>query len=74
MLRQTFDLAAMTLAERRALPGMEEGRAPVICGGLVTLGQVMDCFELTEVTVSERDILHGAALLAADVSTSTGGR
>ena len=34
----------------------------------------MDCFELTEVIVSERDILHGAALLAADVSASTGGR
>jgi hypothetical protein len=40
-------------------------RAPVIVGGLVTLGAFMDCFGLLEVEASERDILHGAALLAA---------
>jgi uncharacterized membrane protein YdcZ (DUF606 family) len=37
----------------------------VIVAGLVVLGCVLDRFGLDEATVSERDILHGAALLAA---------
>ncbi len=58
-------LAAMTLAERRSVPGLEAARAPVIVAGLVVLGSVLDRFGLAEAIVSERDILHGAALLAA---------
>ena len=58
-------LAAMPLAERREVPGLEPARAPVIVAGLVVLGQVLDRFGLGEALVSERDILHGAALLAA---------
>ena len=58
-------LAAMTLEERRTVPGLEPARAPVIVAGLVVLGSVLDRFELAEAIVSERDILHGAALLAA---------
>ncbi|MDP9257958.1 MAG: Ppx/GppA family phosphatase [Actinomycetota bacterium] len=57
-------LAAMTLAERRSVPGLEAARAPVIVAGLVVLGSVLDRFGLAEAIVSERDILHGAALLA----------
>ncbi len=58
-------LAAMTLEQRRAVPGLEPARAPVIVAGLVVLGSVLDHFGLAEAIVSERDILHGAALLAA---------
>jgi exopolyphosphatase/guanosine-5'-triphosphate,3'-diphosphate pyrophosphatase len=58
-------LCRMDLEERRALPAMEEGRAPVICGGVLTLAAAMDRLGLGAVDVSERDILHGAALLAA---------
>ncbi len=58
-------LAAMPLAQRRAVAGLEPARAPVIVGGLVVLGCVLDRFGLAEAVVSERDILHGAALLAA---------
>jgi exopolyphosphatase/guanosine-5'-triphosphate,3'-diphosphate pyrophosphatase len=58
-------LAAMTLEERRRVPGLEPARAPVIVAGLVVLGCVLDRFGLAEAIVSERDILHGAALLAA---------
>ena len=57
-------LAAMTLEERRTVPGLEPARAPVIVAGLVVLGSVLDRFGLAEAIVSERDILHGAALLA----------
>ena len=59
-------LCAMDLATRRALPAMEEGRAPVICGGVIVLAAAMDRLGLTGIDVSERDILHGAALLAAE--------
>ncbi len=57
-------LAAHSLAERREVPGLEPARAPVIVAGLVVLGCVLDRFGLAEAIVSERDILHGAALLA----------
>jgi exopolyphosphatase/guanosine-5'-triphosphate,3'-diphosphate pyrophosphatase len=58
-------LAAMPLARRRDVPGLEPARAPVIVAGLVVLGRVLERFGLAEAIVSERDILHGAALLAA---------
>ncbi|MDX6542331.1 MAG: exopolyphosphatase / guanosine-5-triphosphate,3-diphosphate pyrophosphatase [Gaiellales bacterium] len=58
-------LAALPLAERRSVPGLEPERAPVIVAGLAVLGRVLDRFGLREAIVSERDILHGAALLAA---------
>jgi exopolyphosphatase/guanosine-5'-triphosphate,3'-diphosphate pyrophosphatase len=63
-------LAAMTLEERRTVPGLEPARAPVIVAGLVVLGSVLDRFGLAEAIVSERDILHGAALLAARATSS----
>jgi exopolyphosphatase / guanosine-5'-triphosphate,3'-diphosphate pyrophosphatase len=58
-------LAGMTLEERRGVPGLEPARAPVIVAGLVVFGAVLDRFGLAEAVISERDILHGAALLAA---------
>jgi exopolyphosphatase/guanosine-5'-triphosphate,3'-diphosphate pyrophosphatase len=61
-------LGALPLEERRHVPGLEPARAPVIVAGLVVLGCVLDRFGLAEAVVSERDILHGTALLAAGVS------
>jgi exopolyphosphatase/guanosine-5'-triphosphate,3'-diphosphate pyrophosphatase len=58
-------LGALPLEARRAVPGLEPARAPVIVAGLAVLGRVLDRFGLAEAVVSERDILHGAALLAA---------
>ncbi len=58
-------LGALTLDSRRTTPGLEPARAPVIVAGLVVLGCVLDRFGQAEGLVSERDILHGAALLAA---------
>jgi exopolyphosphatase/guanosine-5'-triphosphate,3'-diphosphate pyrophosphatase len=60
-------LAGMTLEERSRLPGVEPGRAAVIVAGLVILREVLDAFGLDEVEASERDILHGAALAAAEL-------
>ena len=58
-------LAALPLAERRRVPGLDPARAPVIVAGIVILREVLAHFGLAEVEASERDILHGAALAAA---------
>ena len=63
--KQLARLAAMPLAERREVPGLEPERAPVIVAGAAILLEVMRHFGLEEVEVSERDILDGAALEAA---------
>jgi exopolyphosphatase / guanosine-5'-triphosphate,3'-diphosphate pyrophosphatase len=65
--RELERLAGMTLAQRLEVSGIEPGRAPVIVAGLVILRGIMDAFDLDEVEVSERDILHGAALAAAEL-------
>ncbi len=65
--RELARLAAMSLAERLGVPGIELGRAPVIVAGLVVLREIMDAYGLDEIEVSERDILHGAAFAAADL-------
>jgi exopolyphosphatase/guanosine-5'-triphosphate,3'-diphosphate pyrophosphatase len=57
--------AVRDLAERRELPGLEPERAPVIVAGAVIVREVLDRYGLDELEVSERDILHGAALEAA---------
>ncbi len=58
-------LAALPLNERRRLPGLHPKRAPVIVAGAVLVEQVLDRFGLDALEVSERDILHGAAVEAA---------
>jgi exopolyphosphatase/guanosine-5'-triphosphate,3'-diphosphate pyrophosphatase len=63
--RQLERLAALPLAERRDVPGLEPERAPVIVAGAAILLEVMRHFGLDEIEVSERDILDGAALEAA---------
>jgi exopolyphosphatase/guanosine-5'-triphosphate,3'-diphosphate pyrophosphatase len=65
--RQLERLAALTLAERLEVPGLEPGRAPVIVAGVVVLREILAAYELTEIEVSERDILHGAAYAAAEL-------
>jgi exopolyphosphatase/guanosine-5'-triphosphate,3'-diphosphate pyrophosphatase len=60
-------LASMPLAERRRIPGLHPARAQVIVAGAVLVEQVLEAFGLEALEVSERDILHGAALAAANL-------
>jgi exopolyphosphatase/guanosine-5'-triphosphate,3'-diphosphate pyrophosphatase len=60
--------AAMTEAQRRALVGLEPGRAPTIVAGLVILSEAVRAFALEHVTVSEHDILFGGVLKLAGIS------
>ncbi len=58
-------LASLPLSVRRAQPGLDPDRAPVIVAGAVVVDQVLRRYALDELEVSERDLLHGAALEAA---------
>ena len=58
-------LAAMPLADRERVVGLEPQRAPVIVAGVVILQQIMELLNAPAITVSERDILHGIVLDAA---------
>jgi len=58
-------LASLSLARRRELAGLEPERAPVIVAGAVIVREVLDRYGLEALEVSERDLLHGAALEAA---------
>jgi exopolyphosphatase/guanosine-5'-triphosphate,3'-diphosphate pyrophosphatase len=60
-------LAAVPLEERRRLPALEPERAPVIVAGAVIVDEVLKCYGLYGLKVSERDLLHGAALVAAEL-------
>jgi exopolyphosphatase/guanosine-5'-triphosphate,3'-diphosphate pyrophosphatase len=63
--RMYSQLASMTLEKRLQVVGLHKGRAPTIVAGVVILIQVMRAFGLSEIEVSEHDILWGAALEAA---------
>jgi exopolyphosphatase/guanosine-5'-triphosphate,3'-diphosphate pyrophosphatase len=60
-------LAALPLEERRQLPALDPDRAPVIVAGAVILVTTLEHFGLDAVEVSERDILDGIALEAAEL-------
>jgi exopolyphosphatase/guanosine-5'-triphosphate,3'-diphosphate pyrophosphatase len=64
---QLVRLAALPLAERRAVPAVEPERAPVIVAGAVILTETLARFGLDVIEVSERDILDGIALAAAEL-------
>jgi len=58
-------LAAMTVEERARI--MEPGRASVIVAGAAILAEILVFYGLEGIEASERDILHGAALAAAEL-------
>jgi exopolyphosphatase/guanosine-5'-triphosphate,3'-diphosphate pyrophosphatase len=62
--RMLSQLASAPLSERIEIPGMHPDRAPTIVAGVVILVEAMRAFGLERITVSEHDILYGAALAA----------
>jgi exopolyphosphatase/guanosine-5'-triphosphate,3'-diphosphate pyrophosphatase len=65
--RQLERLAALPVAERRRLRPLDPERAPVIVAGAVIAREAISFFGLDALEVSERDILDGAALAAAEL-------
>ena len=73
-VEETLDrLAAMTADDIRAVRGIHPDRAPVILAGVVVVAEVLDRFGIAELEVSERDVMHGAALLAAQLPAAAEG-
>jgi exopolyphosphatase/guanosine-5'-triphosphate,3'-diphosphate pyrophosphatase len=64
--RMLSRLASAPLAQRARVTGMHADRAPTIVAGVVTLVEVMRAFDLERLTVSEHDILYGAAIALSD--------
>ena len=64
---QVERLAALPLDERRRVPALEPERAPVIVAGGAILLAILDAYGLESIRVSERDLLDGAALAAAEL-------
>jgi exopolyphosphatase/guanosine-5'-triphosphate,3'-diphosphate pyrophosphatase len=60
--------AGMTSAERGRLPGIQPGREDVILAGALIAREACRAFGLGAVSVSEADLLEGAALALADGS------
>jgi exopolyphosphatase/guanosine-5'-triphosphate,3'-diphosphate pyrophosphatase len=60
-------LAAVSLEERRTMRPLDPDRAPVIVGGALIAREVLSYFGLDVLEISERDILDGAALAAAEL-------
>jgi exopolyphosphatase / guanosine-5'-triphosphate,3'-diphosphate pyrophosphatase len=60
-------LASVPLEERRKLRPLDPDRAPVIVGGALIAHEVLVHFGLERLEISERDILDGAALAAAEL-------
>jgi exopolyphosphatase/guanosine-5'-triphosphate,3'-diphosphate pyrophosphatase len=60
-------LAALPLEERRRVPALEPERAAVIVAGAAILLAILDRYALESIRVSERDLLDGAVLAAAEL-------
>ena len=65
--RAVEQLAGVPLAERRQLRPLDPERAPVIVAGAVIVREIVDFLGVDGLEASERDILDGAALAAAEL-------
>jgi exopolyphosphatase/guanosine-5'-triphosphate,3'-diphosphate pyrophosphatase len=68
LLRQLDRLASVPVDERRRLRPLDPERAAVIVAGAVIAREALAFFRLDALEISERDILDGAALAAAELS------
>jgi exopolyphosphatase/guanosine-5'-triphosphate,3'-diphosphate pyrophosphatase len=64
---ETDRLAALPLSELRKLRGLHPERAPVIVAGAIVVRETLARFGLGALEASEHDIMHGAALTAAEL-------
>jgi exopolyphosphatase/guanosine-5'-triphosphate,3'-diphosphate pyrophosphatase len=64
--RDLSRLASAPLSKRVEIPGLHPERAPTIVAGVVILVETMRAFGLERITVSEQDILYGAAIALSE--------
>ena len=66
-------LTSLSLSQLREIRGMHPDRAPVIVAGALVVVEALRHFELGELEVSEHDLMHGAALAAAELPARSEG-
>jgi exopolyphosphatase / guanosine-5'-triphosphate,3'-diphosphate pyrophosphatase len=66
-------LAALPVAALRELRGMHPDRAPVIVAGALVVAETLRRYGVDAVQVSEHDLMHGAALAAAELPARSEG-
>jgi exopolyphosphatase / guanosine-5'-triphosphate,3'-diphosphate pyrophosphatase len=66
-------LSALPVAKLRERRGLHPERAPVIVAGAVVVLETLRYFGFEELEVSEHDLMHGAALAAAELPASVEG-
>lgn len=71
--REAERLAAQPVAALRELRGMHPDRAPVIVAGTLVVAETLSRYGLDELAVSEHDLMHGAALAAAELPARSEG-
>ena len=59
ILKHINRLGKMSLAQRRQIPSLPKGRAPVIDAGLLILHELLSLFGAPAMTVSDRGLRHG---------------
>lgn len=64
------ELAARSLEQRRALPGLQDKRAPVMLGGTVAVSELLSTTGFEVAQASESDLLFGLSIVCA--STAAG--
>jgi exopolyphosphatase/guanosine-5'-triphosphate,3'-diphosphate pyrophosphatase len=67
LAEQLDRLASVPLVERRQIRPLDPDRAPVIVAGAVIVRETLSFLDLDALEISERDILDGAALAAAEL-------
>lgn len=71
--KQLNRLAAVPVEERRTIRPLDPDRAPVIVGGAIIARETLAYFELDTLEISERDLLDGAVLAAAELPEAAEG-
>ena len=72
--RVTGELAAMPVADRRGIPGLQPERADIIVAGALVLEHVLASTGVREITVSEADLLWALVLNQAVVKPARDAR
>jgi exopolyphosphatase / guanosine-5'-triphosphate,3'-diphosphate pyrophosphatase len=67
------DLAATPVADMCRRPGIHPDRAPVLVAGVIVVLETLRYLRLDGLEVSEQDIMHGAALAAAELPAPVAG-
>jgi exopolyphosphatase/guanosine-5'-triphosphate,3'-diphosphate pyrophosphatase len=71
LAEELASLACASVSELRARRGIHPDRAPVIVAGTIVVLEILRHLGLPSLEVSEHDVMHGAALVAAELPAAS---